>query len=86
MGAKADHDLWGQALAIESRYGDSGPDVLADRIAALKSAGDEREADFWSLVADCLIELHAIRYPGMRSLRGINDIVPDAERGRSFPG
>ena len=61
MGTKADHDLWGQALAIESRYGDRGPEVLTQRIRELRAAGELVEADFWTRVAVCLNDLHAIR-------------------------
>lgn len=61
MGAKAEHDLWGQALAIENQYGDCGPDVLTERIRQLREAGEPTEADFWSEVAACLNDLHAIR-------------------------
>jgi hypothetical protein len=64
MGAKADHDLWGQALAIESRYGDRGPEVIATMIDELQHADNYSSAAFWTSVADCLKELHAIRYPG----------------------
>lgn len=64
MGAKADRDLWGQALAIESQYGDRGPEVIATMIKELRRAGDHADADFWGSVADCLTDLHAIRYPG----------------------
>ena len=35
MGAKADQDLWGQALAYESRYGDRATDVIAKKIDQL---------------------------------------------------
>lgn len=61
MGAKAEHDLWGQALAIENEYGDRGPDVLKDRIRKLREAGEAAEAGFWLEVAACLNDLHAIR-------------------------
>lgn len=61
MGTKADHDLWGQAIAIESQYGDRGPEVLAQRIVELREAGELAEAEFWSQVAACLNDLHAIR-------------------------
>lgn len=64
MGMQADHDLWGQALAAERRYGDLGPEVLAQQVQKLVEAGDYREAEFWSQVATCLSELHAIRFPG----------------------
>ncbi len=61
MGTKADHDLWGQALAIESQYGDRGPEVLAQRSVELRKAREFQEAEFWSEVAACLTDLHAIR-------------------------
>lgn len=64
MGAKADHDLWGQALAFERRYGDDAPAAIARKVEQLKRDGEDREAAFWSLVEDCLRDLHAIRYPG----------------------
>lgn len=64
MGTKADHDLWGQALAVESQYGDRGPEVVAQRILELRKAGEVAEAAFWSQVVTCLNNLHAIRYPG----------------------
>lgn len=62
MGTKADHDLWGQALAIENRYGDRGPDVLKQKIVELRKAGEPVEAAFWAKVAECLNDLHAIRF------------------------
>lgn len=62
MGTKADHDLWGQVLAIESRYGDRGPEVLTQRIDELRGAGEVAEAAFWSEVATCLTDLHSIRF------------------------
>ena len=61
MGTKADHDLWGQALAMESQYGDRGPEILAQRIVELREADERAEAEFWSQVAACLSDLHAIR-------------------------
>ncbi|HET6526854.1 DUF6961 family protein [Sphingopyxis sp.] len=64
MGARAEHDLWGQALAIENQHGDRGPDVLAERVRKLREAGDPAEADFWLEVAACLNDLHAIRLDG----------------------
>ena len=64
MGTQADHDLWGQALATECRYGDHGPEVIARKVRKLRDAGEFREAEFWSRVAECLNELHAIRFPG----------------------
>jgi len=64
MGAKADHDLWGQALAFETQYGDKAPEVIAAKIEQFREAGDTIEAGFWQQVAECLTELHAIRYPG----------------------
>lgn len=63
MGMRADRDLWGQALAIESRYGDGGPDILARKIDACRRAGAFSEAEFWRDVAACLTELHSIRGP-----------------------
>lgn len=62
MGAKADHDLWGQVLAIENRYGDRGPEVLRQRIANFHETGELAEAAFWSEVATCLKQLHSIRF------------------------
>jgi len=72
MGTKADHDLWGQVLAIENRYGDRGPDVLRQRISKLRSAGDLSEAAFWSEVASCLNDLHSIRFdvPAVKARSG----------------
>lgn len=67
MGTRADHDLWGQVLAIESRYGDRGPEVLTQRIAKLREAGELAEAAFWVEVATCLTDLHAIRFDVPRS-------------------
>ncbi|OWQ95055.1 hypothetical protein CDQ91_14085 [Sphingopyxis witflariensis] len=64
MGMQADHDLWSQALAAERRYGDSGPDIIAQQVQKLMAAGEYREAEFWSQVAECLSDLHAIRFPG----------------------
>jgi len=64
MGSNADHDLWGQVLALESQYGDRGPAVISERIQVLRISGEHREAEFWSQVAECLKELHAIRYFG----------------------
>ncbi|WP_443027969.1 MULTISPECIES: DUF6961 family protein [unclassified Sphingopyxis] len=64
MGSNADHDLWGQVLALETRYRDRGPAVITDRIQALRASGEHREAEFWSQVAECLNDLHAIRYFG----------------------
>ncbi|WP_067112866.1 DUF6961 family protein [Sphingopyxis granuli] len=65
MGAKADKDLWGQALAIESRYGDRGPKVIAAMISELQRASNYADVEFWTNVAQCLEDLHAIRYPGI---------------------
>lgn len=64
MGAKAENDLWGQALAIESRYGDRGPEVITKMIDDLRRAGDHAGAAFWTKVAVCLTDLHEIRYVG----------------------
>lgn len=64
MGMRADRDLWGQALAIESRYGDRGLEVIARKIDELHRAGQYSEAEFWAEVAERLTELHAIRWPG----------------------
>lgn len=61
MGTRAEQDLWGQALAIENRYGDRGPEILTQKIRNLRAAGELAEADFWSEVAGCLDDLHAIR-------------------------
>lgn len=62
MGAKAVHDLLGQALAFEARHGDRAPQIVAERAERLRKAGKMVDALFWSQVADCLTELHAIRY------------------------
>src|SRR3546814_10154425 len=64
MGAKADNDLWGQALAIESQYGDRGPEVITTMIDDLRRSGDHSGAAFWTKVAVCLTDLHEIRYVG----------------------
>jgi len=73
MGMQADHDLWGQALAAERRYGDSGPEIIAQQVQKLMAAGENREAEFWSQVAECLSELHAIRFPGEpKAMRNVN--------------
>src|SRR3546814_2205999 len=64
MGMRADRDLWGQALAIESQYGDRGLEVIARKIDELHRAGRYSEAEFWVEVAERLTELHAIRWPG----------------------
>ena len=64
MGTKATRDLWGQAFAIENQFGDRGPEVLARRIDRLRDAGEIEDAEFWSQVAGCLTDLHAIRLPG----------------------
>lgn len=61
MGSRAENDLWGQVLAIENRYGDHGPEILTQKIRHLRDAGELTEADFWSEVAGCLDDLHAIR-------------------------
>ncbi|WP_420496843.1 DUF6961 family protein [Sphingopyxis macrogoltabida] len=66
MGSNADHDLWGQVLALETRYGDRASAIIADRIQALRARGEDREDEFWSQVADCLNDLHSIRYFGGR--------------------
>lgn len=67
MGSNADHDLWGQVLALETQYGDRAPAVIADRIKALRTRGENREAEFWSQVVECLNDLHSIRYFGGRN-------------------
>lgn len=64
MGSNADHDLWGQVLALETRYGDRAPAIISDRIQVLRARGEKREAEFWSQVAECLNDLHSIRYFG----------------------
>ena len=64
MGMRADRDLWGQALAIESRYGDRGLEVIARKVDELGRAGQYSDAEFWSEVAARLTELHSIRWPG----------------------
>lgn len=65
MGAKADHDLWGQALAFERLYGDDAPSAIARKVEQLQRDGEDREAAFWCLVGDCLRDLHAMRFPDM---------------------
>ena len=72
MGANADHDLWGQALAFESRYGDEAPRIIAGKIAQFKASGEVAEADFWAQVAECLTDLHAIRYQGYATPRDVS--------------
>jgi hypothetical protein len=67
---RADRDLWGQALAIESRYGDRGLEVIARKIDELRRAGQFSDAEFWGEVATCLTELHSIRWPG-----GISTVI-----------
>ncbi|WP_428680838.1 DUF6961 family protein [Sphingopyxis sp.] len=67
MGSNADHDLWGQVLALETQYGDRALAVITDRIQALRISGEPREAEFWSQVAECLNDLHSIRYFGGRN-------------------
>src|SRR3546814_8216196 len=62
MGAKADNDLWGQALAIESQYGDRGPEVITTMIDDLRRSGDPSGAAFWTKIAVCLTDLHEIPY------------------------
>lgn len=78
MGTKAGHDLWGQALAIENRYGDRGPEVLTKNIGELREAGELAEADFWADVAICLIDLHTIRLgvPSLKSQLGARTLEP----------
>lgn len=71
MGANADHDLWGQALAFESRYGDDAPRIIAGKIEQLRASGEIAEADFWAQVAECLTDLHAIRYQGYATPREV---------------
>lgn len=67
MGSNANHDLWGQVVALETQYGDRGPAVITDRIQVLRISGEHREAEFWSQVAECLNDLDAIRYFGGRT-------------------
>ena len=76
MGMKADRDLWGQALAIESRYGDRGLEVIARKIDELRRAGQSSDAEFWGEVAACLTELHSIRWPG-----GMSPVTTPAVEG-----
>src|SRR3546814_8822013 len=45
MGMRADRDLWGQALAIESQYGDRGLEVIARKIDELHRAGRYRSEE-----------------------------------------
>lgn len=77
MGAKADQDLWGQVLAIEARYGDRGPEVIARKIEEFRLAGDYSDSEFWTSVAECLTDLHAICYPGR--------IEPTSAKNPGFP-
>ena len=89
MGMQADHDLWGQALAAERRYGDLGPEVLAQQVPKLVEAGEYREAEFWSQVAACLSELHTIRFPGDPTRSKATAAAaspPVAENHRGRPG
>lgn len=76
----ADHDLWEQALAIENRYGDRGPDVLKQKILELRKAEESAEAAFWSKVARCLYDLHAIRFDAPAIGRGAARVSRDANR------
>lgn len=71
MGTKADRDLWGRALAIETRYGDRALEVIARKIDELARAGQYSEAEFWGKVATCLTELHSIRWPC-----GMSEVTP----------
>lgn len=80
MGMRADRDLWGQALAIESRYGDRGLEVIARKIDELRRADESSDAEFWGEVAACLTELHSIRWPG-----GISTVSSPAADGNSTP-
>ena len=48
MGAKADHDLLGQAMAAERQYGDRAPEVITKKAQALRKDGEYSEADFWT--------------------------------------
>ncbi|SKB73561.1 hypothetical protein [Sphingopyxis flava] len=75
MGMRADRDLWGQALAIESRYGDGGPSIIGRKIDACRRAGAFSEAEFLSDVAACLTQLHTIRGPSAENAR-----APSASR------
>lgn len=87
MGAKAVHDLWGQALLFEARYSDRAPQVAADKADRLRKAGDRIEADFWSRVADCLRELHRIRHGHMDPQDPVRDAAasPAVRMPGSFP-
>lgn len=76
MGMMADRDLWGQALAIESRYGDRGLEVITRKIDELRRAGQFPDAEFWGEVAAYLTELHSIRWPG-----GISPVTPPVAEG-----
>lgn len=76
MGMKADRDLWGQALAIESRYGDRGLEVIARKIDELRRSEQFSDAEFWGEVAACLTELHSIRWPS-----GISPVTPPVAEG-----
>ncbi|WP_447953132.1 DUF6961 family protein [Sphingopyxis chilensis] len=83
MGMRADRDLWGQALAIESQYGDRGLEVIARKIDELHRAGRYSEAEFWVEVAERLTELHAIRWPGgIREARTSSKMRSDPARPR----
>lgn len=83
MGARADNDLWGQALAFECQYGDRATEVIASKIEKLRQAGEMTEADFLSQVADCLNDLHAIRYPGSASPKMAAHIIAQKGSGAS---
>jgi hypothetical protein len=83
MGMRADRDLWGQALAIESRYGDGGPDIIARKIDACRRAGAFSEAEFWSDVAACLTQLHTIRGPSAEKARAPSSSRRDTMRSSS---
>lgn len=87
MGMKADRDLWGQALAIESRYGDRGLEVIARKIDELRRAGQSSDAEFWGKVAACLTELHSIRWPGGISpvMQPVAEGSPAASRRQGHP-
>jgi hypothetical protein len=84
MGAKADHDLWGQVLAIENRYGDRGPEVLTRRIEKLREAGELAEAAFWAEVATCLNDLHSIRF-GVPATKARSGSASPGDRGARTP-
>lgn len=70
MGAKADQDLWGQVMAAELRHGEHAPEFITQKAQALRRAGEYCEAEFWTQVAECLRDLHAIKFAGAGKVLG----------------